>query len=89
MRRELILQGGVFIVSSVLLLLLLSAAVHFQAGRLLFAILIAGVCLIAELFLLFKVARLLWRWSNKVALAILRAPSADATSPSLLTDAKD
>ena len=70
--RELFLQGCLFTISGLTSLFFLSIVVHFPLGRVLFAVLVSGICLIAECFVLFKVAQLLWRWSGKAALAILR-----------------
>ena len=57
--RELFLQGCLFTISSLTSLFLLSIVVHFPLGRVLFAVLVSGICLIAECFALFKVAQLL------------------------------
>jgi|HubBroStandDraft_5_1064220.scaffolds.fasta_scaffold443883_2 hypothetical protein len=70
--RELFLQSCFFTISCLTLLFLLSIAVHFPSGRVLFAVLVSVICLSAECFALFKVAQSLWRWSGKAVLAILR-----------------
>jgi hypothetical protein len=82
---ELFLQGGIFATSNLTLLLLLSIAIHFPVGRVLFTIVVSGICLIAECFALFKVTQLLWRWSSKAALAILRIVRPSHSSPAILT----
>jgi hypothetical protein len=87
--RELFLQGCLFTFSSLTSLFLLSIVVHFPIGRVLFAVLVSGICLIAECFALFKVVHLLWRWSGKAALAILRVAHPGQPSPALLTETKN
>lgn len=87
--RELFLQGGIFTISSLTLLLLLSIAVHFPAGRVFFALLVSLICLVAEDFALFKAVQFLWRWSSRAAIAILRICFPDQTSSDLLTENKN
>jgi hypothetical protein len=70
--RELFLQGCFFTISCLTLLLLLSIAVHFPVGRVLFAVFVSVICLGAECLALFKVAQFLWRWSRKAAIALVR-----------------
>lgn len=72
MTYRLLFQSAVFIAQGVGLLLALSVAVHFEIARLLIAICIAGICLMAEVFVLAKIAQRLWQWSDKVASTILR-----------------
>lgn len=72
MNFRLLLQSAVFITQGFGLLLALSLAVHFEIARLLFAILAAGIYLMAEVFVLAKIAQRLWQWSDKVASTILR-----------------
>ena len=79
--RGLFLQACLFTISSLTLLFLLSIVVHFQIGRVLFAILVSGICLVAECFAFFKVAQLIWRLSGKAALAILRVGHSGQPSP--------
>ena len=69
---RLLLQSSLFIVQGLGLLVALSLAVHFEIARLLFAILVAGICLMAEVFVLAKIAQRLWQWSDREAFAILR-----------------
>ncbi len=87
-RWEVIIQTAIFSAGVFTLLLLLSVAVHFPLGRVAFAILISGICLIAELFALFKVMQSMWRISERLARAILRDahPSPPQT---LLTETKN
>ena len=87
--REPILQGCLFTISSLTSLFLLSIVVHFPLGRVLFAALVSGIFLIAECFVLFKVAQFLWRWSGKAALAIVRIFHSGQPSPALLTETKN
>ena len=87
--RELFLQGCLFTISSLTSLFLLSIVVHFPLGRVLFAVLVSGICLIAECFALFKVGQLLWRWSGKAALAIVRISQPHQSSSALLTETKN
>lgn len=87
--RELFLQGCFFTISCLTLLFLLSIAVHFSVGRVLFAVLVSMICLSAECFALFKVAQFLWRSSSKAALAILRTAHPGHSSPALLTETKN
>ena len=85
----LFLQGCFFTISCLALLFLLSIAVHFPVGRVLFAVLVSAICLLAECFALFKAAQFLWRWSSKAAIAILRILNSSQPSPPLLTETKN
>lgn len=87
--RELFLQGGIFTIGSLTLLLLLSVAVQYPVGRMFFAVLISLICLIAEGFALFKAIQMMWRCSSRAALAILRICFPDQPSPDLLTENKN
>ena len=69
---RLLLQSAVFIVQGLGLLVALSVAVHFEIARLLLAISVAGICLMAEVFVLARIAQRLWHWSDNVASTILR-----------------
>ena len=88
-KRELFLQGCFFTISCLTLLLLLSIAVHFPVGRVLFAVLVSVICLSAECFALFKVAQFLWRWSSKAAIALVRYLRQSQPSATLLTETKN
>jgi Zn-dependent protease with chaperone function len=88
-RWEVIVQTAIFSLGVFTLLLLLSVAVHFPLGRVTFAILISGICLIAELFALFKVMQLMWRLSDKIAKAILRIAHPAPPLPAVLTEVKN
>jgi hypothetical protein len=87
--RELFLQGCFFTISCLTLLFLLSIAVHFPLGRVLFAVLVSVICLSAECFALFKVAQFLWRWSSKAASALVRILHPSQPSTTLLTETKN
>ncbi len=88
-RWEIIVQTTGFSVGVFTLLLLLSVAVRLPLGRVSFAILISGICLIAELFALYKALQLMWRVSDKLAKSILRIAHPGAPSPTLLTENKN
>jgi hypothetical protein len=75
MNLRLLLQSVVFVVEGLLLVLLFSAVLHFEIARLLFAIAIAALCLIAEVFVVVKAARRLWKWSGRLADVIVRCVS--------------
>jgi len=87
--QELFLQGCFFTISFLMLLLLLSIAVHFPVGRVLFAILVSVICLSAECFALFKMTQFLWRWSSKAAIALVRFLHPSQASATLLTETKN
>lgn len=87
--RELFLQGFFFTISCLTLLFLLSIAVHFPVGRVLFAVLVSAICLIAECFALFKTAQFLWRWSSKAAIALVRILHPRQPSTILLTETRN
>jgi hypothetical protein len=87
--RGLFLQACLFTISSLTLLFLLSVVVHFRQGRLLFAILVSGICLVAECFAFFKVTQLLWRVSGNAALSILRIGRPGQSSRAFLTEPKN
>jgi len=80
--REQVLKGCFFTISCLTLLFLLSIAVHFPVGRVLFAVLVSVICLSAECFALFKIAQFLWRWSGKASIALGRM-STRANQPPL------
>ena len=87
--RDLFLQGCFFTISCLALLFLLSIAVHFPLGRVLFAVFVSVICLSAECFALFKVVQFLWRWSGKAAIALVRILHPSQPSETLLTEAKN
>lgn len=57
MNYRLLLQSAVFVLEGLLLVLLLSAALHFEAGRLVFGIVVAVFCL---------------KWSGNLARLVIR-----------------
>ena len=71
MNYRLLLQSAVFILEGLLLVLLFSAALHFEAARLLFGIAVAAFCLVVEIFVVVRVARRLWRWGGRLAALII------------------
>ncbi|MGH9607973.1 MAG: hypothetical protein ACRD3N_19980 [Terracidiphilus sp.] len=76
MNYRLALQSVFFVVEGLLLVLALSAALHFEVARLLFAISVGALCLFAELFVVVRLARRLWKWSGQLATAFVRDGSA-------------
>ena len=72
MNYRLLFQSAVFVLEGLLLVLLLSAALHFEAGRLVFGIVVAVFCLIVEIFVAVRVAQRLWKWSGNLARLVIR-----------------
>jgi hypothetical protein len=72
MNHRSLLQSAVFIVVGLALLSALSIAVQWWIPRLAFAICVGGVCLIAELIAVVKIAQLLWKWSGWLATGMFR-----------------
>lgn len=79
MSFRLFLKSAVFVLMGLAVALALSVVVRFEIGRLLFAICLGGVCLIAELYVLIKIAQHLWKWSDRLTSGILRSDAATAT----------
>jgi hypothetical protein len=69
--RALALQSVVFATSCYGLAILFAVAVRLPAGRLLFSIVLALICVAAELFSGYVVLRQLWRWSATAAIVLL------------------
>ena len=69
--RVLAFQSIVFATSCYCLALLFVIAVRFPAGRLLFSILLALICVMAEIFSGYVVLRQLWRWSARATSVLL------------------
>jgi hypothetical protein len=65
-KLELFAQSAAFLLFSVLLAMLLGVALRFEMSRLVLAIGLAGVCLLAELYVMVKILHRLWRWSGAV-----------------------
>ena len=84
MNYRLLLQSALFVLEGLLLVLLLSAALHFEAARLVFGIAIAAFCLVVEIFVAVRVAQRFWKWSGQLARLVIRenpgtsAPTATA-----------
>lgn len=72
MNYRLLLQSAVFVFEGLLIVLLLSAALHFEAGRLVFGIAVAAFCLVVEIFVVVKISRRLWKWSGQLARVVIR-----------------
>jgi hypothetical protein len=80
MNIRLLLQSVFFVAEGLMLVLLLSAALHFEAARLLFGIVAAAFCLIVEIFVAVRVAQRLWKWSGQLTGLMIRANSGRAIS---------
>lgn len=72
MNYRLLLQSAVFVLEGLLLVLLLSAALHFEAARLVFGIAVAAFCLVVEILVAARIARRLWKWSGQFARLVIR-----------------
>ena len=72
MNYRLLLQSAVFVLEGLLLVLLFSAALHFEAARLVFGIAVAAFCLVVEIFLVLRIAQRLWKWSGHLATLVNR-----------------
>ena len=80
MNYRLLLQSAVFVLEGLLLVLLLSAALHFEAARLVFGIAVAAFCLVVEIFVVVRIARRLWEWSGQLARLVIRESPGTAIS---------
>ncbi len=80
MNYRLLLQSAVFVLEGLLLVLLLSAALHFETVRLVFGIAIAAFCLVVEIFVVTRIARRLWKWSGQFAGLVIRENPGTAIS---------
>jgi hypothetical protein len=72
MNLHIVLKSVVFIVEGLLLLLALAATVHFEIGRLLFAIAVGAICAFGEIFVIAKIGQRLWRWSGRITSMLAR-----------------
>ena len=72
MNFRLLAQSLVFVTAALVLTAVLGMALRFEIARLLFAIGIAGIWLIAEIYVAIKVALGLWEWSGGLAGMIVR-----------------
>ena len=80
MNIRLLLQSVLFVAPGLLLFLLLSAALHFEAARLVFGIAVAAFCLVVEIFVAVRVTQRLWKWSGQLARLAIRENSPTAVS---------
>lgn len=67
MKFRLLAQTLVFVTAALILTAVLGMALRFEIARLLFAIGVAGIWLIAEIYVAIKVALGLWGWSGGLA----------------------
>jgi hypothetical protein len=72
MKYRSLLQSAVFILVGLALMSALSIAVQWWIPRLAFAICVGGVCLIAEVIAVAKIAHLLWKWSGWLVTGMFR-----------------
>jgi uncharacterized membrane protein len=82
MNYRLLLQSAAFVLEGLLLVLLLSAALHSEAARLVFGIAVAAFCLVVEIFVVVRIARRLWKWGGRLAALIIPENSSTAISTS-------
>jgi membrane-bound metal-dependent hydrolase YbcI (DUF457 family) len=75
-----LLQSVFFIAAGLLLVLLLSAALHFEAARLVFGIAVAAFCLVVEIVVAVRVTQRLWKWSGQLARIVIRESPGAAIS---------
>jgi len=83
MNYRLLLQSVVFVLEGLLLVLLLSAGLHFEAARLVFGIAVAAFCLVVEILIVVRITRRLWRWGGQLAALII--PESPGTTISTST----
>jgi hypothetical protein len=72
MNFRLLAQSLVFLTAALVLTVVLAMALRFEIARLLFAIGVAGIWLVAEIYVAVKVALGLWGWSGGLAGMILQ-----------------
>jgi hypothetical protein len=72
MNLRLLAQSLVFITAALILTAIFGMALRFEIARLLFAIGVVGIWLIAEIYVTIKVALGLWGWSGGLAGMIVR-----------------
>jgi hypothetical protein len=80
MNYRLLLQSAVFVFEGLFLVLLLSAALHFEAGRLVFGIAVAAFCLVVEILVAVRIAQRFWKWSGQLARLVIRESPGAAIS---------
>ena len=76
-----LLQSVFFVAGGLLLAVLLSAALHFEAARLVFGIAVAAFCLVVEILVAVRVTQRLWKWSGRLAGLMARENPDRAISP--------
>jgi len=72
MNIRILAQSLVFVTAALILTAVLGMALRFEIAGLLFAIGVAGIWLIAEIYVAIKVALGLWEWSGGLAGMIVR-----------------
>jgi hypothetical protein len=72
MNFRLLTQSLIFVAIGLILTAVLAMALRFEIARMLFAIGVAGIWLIAEIYVAIKVALGLWGWSSGLAGMTLR-----------------
>ena len=85
--RDHLLQSVIFVSSGLASLFLLAGSMHFRLVRLLFATVVACICLGAEIFCALRILQLMWRWSRKVTLHLVYL--CERRPPVLLTGTKN
>jgi hypothetical protein len=88
-KRELTLQGSIFLIMCAAGLLLLAEAVGFRLGRLVFAIAMSAVCLAAEGYALVKVLGWVWKVSASLSAKLESVLQGEKVSSALLTEPKN
>jgi hypothetical protein len=72
MNFRLLAQSLVFVTAALVLTAVLAMALRFEIARLLFAVGVSGIRLIAEIYVAIKVALGLWEWSGGLAGTIVQ-----------------
>jgi len=67
MNFRLLTQSVVFVTAALVLTAVVGMALRFEIARVLFAIGVAGIWLLAEIYVAIKVALGLWEWSGGLA----------------------
>jgi hypothetical protein len=73
MNHRFVLKSAMFGVEACALLVLLWIAIHALIVRLLLAIAMCGALLSAEIYIVFLIARQLWRWSDRITSLVVPA----------------
>ena len=64
MSLRLLAQSLVFVIAALISTAVLGVALRFEIARLLLAIGVAGICLIAEIYVAVKITLGAWKWSG-------------------------